>query len=304
MGAKRFTYDSAIRRDKMTIELSEAQRQVLQETRAVDEPSDFQKLLNDATPEMNRIVREVMESAQPITVALTEMRDLYLSVNAYEESLKKTYDATRKKYFRDAIRLLDTANTWFGEGQRAGQFRVRPVDEVVQASRPWRERIRAIGEDAYVFERDIAEHFGDVNSSGTLSEEVDDLRTLNKLVLQLEPRLREKGLTDELILKGKALQEEAEGRDLLGVLGLRNKEEAAVLRSRILTYAVWLGREARAAGVNACYDDPEARRRFEAASFRNALRRLRPRRRGATAPSGEETPLLEQAPETAPKKPA
>ncbi|MFW5741049.1 MAG: hypothetical protein ACOC1F_11860, partial [Myxococcota bacterium] len=50
---------------------------------------------------------------------------------------------------------------------------------------------------------------------------------------------------------------------------------------RLLTYAVMLGNEARAAGFNACFDDDKARKRFEKASFRNALRRLRGGRRRA-----------------------
>jgi hypothetical protein len=38
---------------------------------------------------------------------------------------------------------------------------------------------------------------------------------------------------------------------IAGIVGLRNQAEATLLRNRILTYAVSLGREARAAGVNA-----------------------------------------------------
>ncbi|WP_236643996.1 hypothetical protein [Sorangium cellulosum] len=89
------------------------------------------------------------------------------------------------------------------------------------------------------------------------------------------------------------------GRDLLGILGLRNREEAMVLRNSIVTYATLLGNEARAAGVNACWDLPEAKRRFSAASFRNALRRLRPRRRGGAAAEAEPAPM-----ETKPAEPA
>ena len=65
------------------------------------------------------------------------------------------------------------------------------------------------------------------------------------------------------------------------------------LRNRIITYATLLGNEARAAGINGCFDDADAKRRFEATSFRNAPRRLRPaRRRGAAA---DETPAPEPA---------
>jgi hypothetical protein len=107
-------------------------------------------------------------------------------------------------------------------------------------------------------------------------------------------------MTEEFLKQGEALLREAEGRDLLGVLGLRNEQDGYNLRNRILTYAVLLGRQARAAGVNACYEDPEAKRRFEAASFRHALRRLRPKRRGGKDGAGEEAPAPTDARDTPP----
>lgn len=167
----------------------------------------------------------------------------------------------------------------------------RKVEDVVGASRPWRARIKAIGEHAFAFDPEIAEMFADVNTSGTLQEEVDDLGALNALVEQHRDALEEVGLTESLVQQGKTLLEEANGRDIAGIVGLRNQAEATLLRNRILTYAVALGREARAAGVNACFDDEQARRRFESASFRDALRRLRPRRgkgRGGDQPVTEE----------------
>ncbi|WP_437683169.1 hypothetical protein [Sorangium sp. So ce131] len=64
-----------------------------------------------------------------------------------------------------------------------------------------------------------------------------------------------------------------------------------VLRNSIVTYATLLGNEARAAGVNACWDVPEGKRRFSATSFRNALRRLRPKRRSSAAAPDEPAPV-------------
>ena len=90
-------------------------------------------------------------------------------------------------------------------------------------------------------------------------------------------------MTPAFANEGSALLEETSGRDLRGVLGLRNQEEAISLRNRIVTYATLLAGEARAAGINGCFGDVDARRRFEAASFRSALRRLRPKRRNASA---------------------
>ncbi|MFW5740177.1 MAG: hypothetical protein ACOC1F_07410, partial [Myxococcota bacterium] len=179
------------------------------------------------------------------------------------------------------------AALWFGEGKRQGIYRPRTVEEVVQASRPWRARIAAIAGHAFVFEPDLAVLFEDVNSTGTIDEEKGDLRGMNALVRQHEDRLTEYGLTPELITEGETLLEEAEERDMAGILGVRDQADALVLRDQLLTYAVALGREARAAGINACFHDDQARKRFEKASFRNALRRLRGRRRRAAEDKGE-----------------
>ena len=271
----------------MPIELSPAQLSVLNDTREAADPAEFQILLDQAKPEMDRVVREVMESGQAISTTITELRDLYLTVSAHEAPLAAVnYGAPRRTLFRDAIRLVTTADLWLGEGARTGAYRARSTEEVVQASRPWRARLKAFGAQAFAFEPDIADQFADVNSTGTLDEEKRDLRTLNDLVKQHAGCLATVGMKPAFVSEGKALLDESSGRDLLGVLGLRNQEEAIFLRNRIVTYATLLAGEARAAGINGCFDDVDARRRFEAASFRNALRRLRPKRRSASAAEG------------------
>jgi hypothetical protein len=268
----------------MTIELTPEQQKVLKETAPAADPVEFQSLLAAARAEMDRIVREVMEPHQGIDVTLIELRDLYLTVNQEQKRLAATtYDDTRRTFLRDGIRLAATASMWFTEGARTGNFRARTVEEVIDASRPWRARLKAYGEQAFVFEPDIAEQFADVNSTGTIAEEKDDLQKLNDAVSQYQPRLAAVGMPPEFVLQGQALLAEAQGHGLLGILGVRSQEEAITLRNRIFTYATLLGREARAAGINACFDDPEARRRFEATSFRDAVRRLRPRRKKAEA---------------------
>ena len=266
----------------MPIELSPIQQAVLKETAPAPDPAAFQALLEAAQPEMDRIVREIMEPSQSVDTTVTELRDLYLAVTEHQAPLAAvSYGPERRALFRDGIRLAATADLWFSEGKRTGAFRARSVEETIQASRPWRARLKAWGDQAFVFEPDIADQLGDVNSTGTLDEERTDLQTLIALVEQHEEALKVVGMPASFVLEGKALLAEASGRDLLGILGMRNQEEAALLRNRIVTYATLLGREARAAGVNAFFGDAEIRRRFEAASFRNALRRLRPRRRGA-----------------------
>ncbi|WP_437293717.1 hypothetical protein [Sorangium sp. So ce426] len=284
----------------MGIELSQEQHAVLKETRAVATPAEFQALLDTARPEMDRIVREVMEPSQPVSTTVTELRDLYLAVVQYEAQLaSKAYGPERRALLRGAIQLLDTANLWFGEGKRTGAYQVRPIDQVIKASRPWRARLKAFADQTFAFEPDVAEQLADVNTSGTLTEETSDLAMLLRLAQQHQARLAPVGLTEDFLREGSTLLDEVSGRDLLGILGLRNREEAMVLRNSIVTYATLLGNEARAAGINACWDMPEVKRRFSATSFRSALRRLRPKRRGSVAAANEPA-----TPEPAPGEPA
>lgn len=270
----------------MTIELSPEQQAALHETRAFEDPAGFEAARAAAQPAMDKIVKEVMEPNQGMDTTILELRDLYLLVKRHAPQLDTVkYTAEKRATFADAIRLVVTADAWFGEGKRTGAYRTRTIEEVLQASRPWRARLKVWGDHAFALEPDTADQFADVNSSGTLQEEQDDLRRLNELVELHQAPLVEVGMTPEFVARGKALLDEASGHGLLGIVGLRSKEEAVMLRNRIFTYGLALAREARAAGVNACFDDPEARRRFEAASFRNALRKLK--RRRAAAPAEE-----------------
>ncbi|WP_437933155.1 hypothetical protein [Sorangium sp. So ce341] len=50
------------------------------------------------------------------------------------------------------------------------------------------------------------------------------------------------GRTEDCLRERSVLLDEVSGRDLLGILGLRNRDEAMVLRSSIVTYATLLGR--------------------------------------------------------------
>ncbi len=263
----------------MAAKLTDEQQQVLKETAPVETPAEFKALQAAATPRMDAIVKEVQEPNQPVSTTLTEARDLLLILRDHEAELDKVkYDAAKRHAFLQAIRLTATAQKWFGDGQREGAFRPRPVAEVIEASRPWRARLKALGGHAFVFDQEVADQFADVNSSGTIEEEIEDLRVLNGLVAQHDQALREVGLTDALVQEGNTLYDEASGRDLAGIIGVRNGNEATALRNRILTFVTLLAREARAAGLNACHGDALARSRFEASSFRNAMRAIRGRR--------------------------
>ena len=268
----------------MPIEVSKEQSEVLARTSPCETPAEFEALRAEAKPRMAAIVREVQEPNQAVGTTVTELRDLAVTVLLHQAPLEKVkYGPEKREGFIHAIRLVTTAQAWFGEGVRTGAFRARSAAEVVEASRPWRARLKAFGEHAFVFDEALAAQFADVNSTGTVDEEVSDLLTLNNLIGEHKEALLEVGVTEQFIQEGLSLYEEAHGRDLGAIAGVRNRAEATELRNRLFTFAILLGREARAAGVNACYGDDTARRRFEAASFREALRSLRPRRGKAKA---------------------
>lgn len=282
----------------MGIELSPELLLVLKETEPFKDPAVFEQVRVAAKPEIDKLVREVMGPKLPIADTLTEVRDLYLNVHQHAAQLAKVnYGPERRVAFCNGIRLLATSDLWFSEGRRTGAFKGRTVEEIIDASRPWRARLATFAGQAFFAEPEIEELFLDVNSSGTIDEEKSDLNSLLTHVNKYKDRLTAVAMPEAFILEGQALLDEANGRDLLGVLGIRTQDEAITLRNRILTYTTLLGREARAAGINACYHDAEARARFEAASFRDALRRLKPKRRGA---KGDEEAEPEPAQPAAP----
>ncbi|EYF07763.1 hypothetical protein [Chondromyces apiculatus] len=290
----------------MGIELTAEQQAVLVQTRAVDTTAEFEALLATVRTEMNQVVQEVMAPSQAIDDTLIELRDLYLTAVQHAVVLEGVgYTEARLEAFRTGLRLLDTAHLWFGEGARTGAFRALNVAKLVAASRPFRARLKAYAAQAFVFEPDIAARFADVNSSRTVEEEIADLRMLMGEARSRQEQLSAVGVTEAFLVEGEALLDNAEKRDLLGVLGIRQHDDAITLRNAILTYTILLGREARAAGVNACFGKAEVRVRFEGLSFRKALRRLRPKTRPAAASGeGPEKPVPDKpTTPTGPSKP-
>lgn len=272
----------------MPIALSDDQQAALKAIAPAQDPAEFNTLFGAAKPEMDKIVTEVMEANQAIETTLLECSDLYLLVHQHPTQLDAVnYGPERRARFRDAIRLASTANLWLTESKRSGAYRGRTIEQVLKNSRPWRARLKAYGEQAFAFEPSIADQLADVNSTGTLDEEKADLLMLTGLVEQHSAALQEVGMKPEFVTQGRALLDEANGHGLLGILGIRSQNEAIVTRDRIFTYVTMLARHARAAGINACFDEPESRTKFEAASFRNALRRIQPKRRGGSAEKDE-----------------
>ncbi|AKT37188.1 hypothetical protein [Chondromyces crocatus] len=263
----------------MAIELTAAQHAVLEETRAIDTPEAFAALLQHAQPELGALVDEVMGPDQPVDATLIALRQLYRLLSQHADALTAVnYGATARESFRDAIRLVDTAQLWFLEGTRARNHRPLTVKEVVAASRPFRARLRAYAAQAFAYEPATRAVLSSKNRSGTIDEELSALRRLVGAAREHQARLVAVGATEAWIEEGEALLTQAGQRNLLGIVGIRRQDEAHHLRDALLTYAVLRGRHARAAGVNACFDQPALRRSFEEVSLRECLRRTRTRR--------------------------
>lgn len=260
----------------MSIELTKEQQQVIKETQPIDDSSEFKTLHQASAAEIKQVLEETELTAQvpgqPVDTTITTLREILLLTHQYQDALAPRYGAARRALFQNAVRLAVSAQRWFGEGISEGAFRPRSVEEIISASRPWRRRIKEIADDAFSLKPRLAKPFSDVNSTRTLEEEKTDLPTLNALLKKHQEVLKEHGLTEELIQRGVTLAEEAEGRDLLAVLGLRNRKESLTLRNDLLTYAVVRGREARAAAINILSDHKEAKQRFLDISLRNAIR--------------------------------
>src|SRR5688572_25343611 len=131
----------------MALQIPESMKlQALADTVRIESPDEFNSIRQSAEAEINRIVKEEMEPNQSIDTTLTELRDVYLSALLFESKLANFhYDKDKRGLLRDAIRLLDASNYWLNEENRAGTYRVRPVVDVIAASRPWRARISKIG---------------------------------------------------------------------------------------------------------------------------------------------------------------
>lgn len=273
----------------MPNDLTEEQNKLLQETRATEEVGEFQSLRAGVEGELQKMLAstEAQEPARPVEATVTELRALYLLL------CRLRPQSTERGLLRDAIRLLDTAQAWFGEGLRSGQYRPRTAREVIEASKPWRQKLRLMGRVAFAYRPDLIAQFSDVNSSQTLEEERRDLKALNTLVKEHEEILtKEANLTAQDISQGKTLLAELEQRDLLGTLGLKNQEEALLLRNRLLTFAVLYGRKAAAKGALEFLEVEEERARFEGFTFGGALRRTQERKKPEE--KEDETPKGEQ----------
>lgn len=261
----------------MVFQLTPEQEQVMEETRRVGSVAEFEALRLAARPEMEKVFQkiEVQTYRQPIDDTLVTLRQAYLRVVENRPALAVVnYQDTDRIFLRDAIRMLATLQYWFAEGIREGTWRPRPVRAVVEASRPWRKKLRYMGKAAFTYDPEIGKQFADVNRSGGIDEEKKDLAALLSLIEQHQEALEAVGLTPAFITEGKVLLKEAEGHDLLKALGLTGQEDAFALRNRVLTYAVVLGCKAVNFGALALLEDPEKLPHFQMLSFTNALRRI------------------------------
>jgi hypothetical protein len=79
------------------------------------------------------------------------------------------------------------------------------------------------------------------------------------------------------------------------VLDIKSEQEAVELRNSLLTYVTFLGQEARTKAINTFSHELLANNRFEGKNFRNAIRRVKPKRR-ANSNNEEETKPIPDPP--------
>ncbi len=232
---------------------------------------------------------EVLVPAQSLADTLTELKDVILLVLRHAQALQRVgYDQAEQDQLVDAVVTAMTFNELFAGRMRGGGFRTLTVEQVVEASRPWRARLSKAAGQAFFFEPALKAVFENVNTSRTVEEEVSDLRTLLLAARENTQALQRVGYDPAQLHKGERLLADAEGRDNVAILGIRSQSDLKLKRDRHLTLAVNLGRYARAAGLNALQDDPTGTADFERVTFRNALRRLRGAGRSTSSPQTDE----------------
>ena len=252
--------------------------QVVLDRLSAVKPTELQVVLDRLAEPIVTKVPEIMEPAQPVEVTKTELTDLVWLLGQHRDPLSSVgYEQEDLDTLADAIVALRTVEDLFSTGLDLGTWKVRTVEEVVQASRAWRSKLRDKAALAFFFQPEHLSIYQDHNESGTIPEEVSDLRVLVSAAKADATKLARVGFTAEDITHGEQLLAEADGRDVLAIVGIRSQEDARILRNRLLTLAVTLGRYGRAAARAAFWDRPDKAALFERASFRNALRRLRPR---------------------------
>ncbi|MEO1272077.1 MAG: hypothetical protein AAFX99_28620 [Myxococcota bacterium] len=279
----------------MALELSAEEKAVLGELDAVESIEELQALRLRLEEVLKSRVSEVMEPAEGLQRIQTEIKDLYLLLYKHREALSAGgYPEQERLLLRDSFAAFQTIQGIFDKRRTMGEFKTRRVEEVVEASKPWREKLRRKAEFAFFFNASRRAAYADHNATGTLEEEIEDLRALTTAVEQDREELVRVGLTEEEIAHGQQLLTEALGRDVLAVVGIRNQAAAKLERDRLLTLTIILARYGRAAGTSAFTDAPEHLALFQRVSFRNALRRIK--RTRTSAPSPESPPSQEDLP--------
>ncbi|MEW5853279.1 MAG: hypothetical protein AB2A00_31150 [Myxococcota bacterium] len=281
----------------MAVVLTDEMRAVLAELQPATSPEELQALMSRLAAPLQSFVREVMEPDQSVTDTRTELQDLYLLLYSDRVALNAVgFTEVERQRLRDAVRALLTVDGVFTKQIRFGEWRPRSVEEVCKASVPWRGKLRVKAAQAFFFDDAKVATYQDHNATGTLEEEELDLKTLVAAAKQDAAELEAVGFTADDLREGERLLAEAEGRDILGVIGIRTQADMKLTRNKLLTLCVLLARHARTAAASAHWNNPDAAARFERVSFRNAIRRIRPARATNGASSGNAptpTPVTE-----------
>lgn len=255
--------------------------------------AELQTILARLAPVVPRWVPEIMQPSQPADDTRIELLSLYLEVDAHKDRLAGANhgpDAVAR--FVDAIVAWRTLEAMLSTGLSLGSYRTRTAEEVVAASLAWRDKLRRAASVVFFLEPIRRARYQDHNASGTVEEEISDLRSLVAAATDDVAVLAQAGFGPEDLATGEHLLAEADGRDVLAVLGIRSQSDIKIKRDIYLTLAVTLGRYARACADVAFFADSATNERFRRVSFAKALRRIRPIRpsRDAAPPIDDDEP--------------
>jgi hypothetical protein len=276
----------------MPIPFPENVQSVLADLQPLVDIEAIQLLTDVVMPLCDSLVQEVLEPMQSLDVTKTELKDLYLLLTDNKEKLAQvSYGEVDLQRFRNAIVAFLTYQGLYSETTSLGEYKARPVEEVVGDSLPWRDKLRTKANQAFFFDAIRNAPYQDHNESGSIEEEVSDLRSLVASARKDKEELKKVDFVAFDIAEGERLLNEAEGRDVLALVGIRSLADLKIKRDRALTLAVLLGRYARLSGISAFWNDPEQRAKFERVSFRNAMRRLKRRRKSTVAEPQSEAPV-------------
>lgn len=260
-------------------EATPAQAALIRSVQPATTAQGVQEAINKVKKPAHEMVAEVGEPKRPVRETALEATDLLIMLDEDKEMLKTVnFGTTQFNLLRDSVVALGTVEKLFSGGLAVGDWRPMSQEQVVQQSLPWRDKLFVKAEHVFFFDPRRQAVYRDRNESRTVEEEISDLYTALDNAKQDAAALASVGFGPEDIAEGERLLAQAEGRDILGLVGIRNQTEMKQLRNRYLTLVVVLAQYARSAGMSAFWNNPEKRAQYARMSFEDALQRLYPAR--------------------------